>query len=258
MSAKDRVKTLDKSITILTCLAESQNQLALKELTKITGLKTTTCFRLIKAMETMGLVERDPGSKKYRLGFKVISLGVSALNRLDLRQIALPFMTKLREETGETTNLSILDGTEIIFIERIQSEHLFNVNLSVGSRLPVYCTSQGKAILAFLPEDEAEELMEKINFEKRTDKTLVTARSLKKELKAVRNNGFAINYEELEKGLCAIAAPIFNHNAYPIAAVNVSYAIARYEEPEPIDRFAKKVMDISEKISRSLGYSKKT
>ena len=126
-------------------------------------------------------MERDPKSKKYRLGFKVISLGVSALNRLDLRQIALPFMTKLREDTEETTNLSILDGTEILFIERIQSEHLFNVNLSVGSRLPVHCTSQGKAILAFLPQDQAEALMKKINFEKRTDKTLITAKSLKKK-----------------------------------------------------------------------------
>ncbi len=254
MSAKDQVKTLEKAITILTCLAESQDQLALKDLTDKTGFKTTTCYRLIKAMESMGLLERDLGSKKYRLGAKLISLGVSALGGLNLRQIALPLMTELRDDTGETTNLSVLDGAEILYIERIQSEYLFNVNLSVGSRLPLYCTSQGKAILAFLPEDQAEELIEKITFVKRTNKTLTNVRSLKKELAVVRKKGFAVSNEELEQGHCAVAAPIFNHEAYPIAAINVSYAIARHKEPETMDRFAKKVIDTSQRISRSLGY----
>ena len=256
MAQKDQVTTLEKCVQILMCMADNRIPMTLNELIEKTGLKKTTTYRLLQALTTEKLVEKAPKTKQYALGPKLIYFGVTALGNLNLNKIALPIMTKLRNETGETVNLSMLKGSEIVILERIQSNHLFNINLSVGSRLPTYCTSQGKAMLAHLDDEKINEIMKDFIFKKKTDKTIVSMPALKDELKCIRKNGYAINDEELEKGLIAVAAPIFNHADKVIAAINVSYLTARHPGSEMYESLSVKVIQASKEISRSLGFSK--
>ena len=254
MDDKNQIGSLEKGLNILSLLSQRGSPIRLEELTRITGMKKTTCFRFLQTLKRLNYVEQDPESKKYWLGTRIISLGLSALNNLNIRKLALPFMKKLREETGETVNLSVLDGTDIVFIERLQSSFIVDSNLHVGSRLPVYCTSMGKAILAHLPEAKVEEILSQIHFEKRTEKTIVSPKSLREELKKVRARGFAINDQELEKGLYAVAAPILNHNGEAIAAMNISFPSVRHPREESIIVFSKMVLKACAEISSSLGF----
>lgn len=255
MAEKDQVKTLNKCMHIFMCMADNREPMTLNELIKKTGLKKTTTYRLLQALTSLQLVEKIPRTKQYGLGPKLIYFGVTALGNLNLHKISLPVMTKLRNDTGETINLSILKGSEIMILERIQSDHLFNVNLSVGSRLPANCTSQGKAILAYLNDEKVDEIMTGFIFEKKTENTIVSMSALKNELKNVREKGYAVNDEELEKGLTAVAAPVFDYAGKVIAAINVSYSTARHPGPEMYERLSEKVIKASKEISRSLGFS---
>ena len=255
MGQKDQVKSLEKCVHILTCMADNRKNMTLNELTQKTGLKKTTIYRLLQALTSLQLVEKKTKTRQYFLGPKLIYFGVTALGNWDLHTISLPIMTKLRNETGETVNLSILKDSEIIILARIQSDHLFNVNLSVGSRLPVNCTSQGKAILAYIDGEKANWIMTNLIFDKRTENTISSISDLKKELERIRQNGYAINNEELEKGLSAVAAPIFNHSGQVVAAINVSYSRARHPEPEMYERLSRKVIRASKEISSAIGYS---
>ncbi|MBU8848164.1 MAG: IclR family transcriptional regulator [Desulfobacterales bacterium] len=256
MAEKDQVKTLEKCVQILMCMADNREPMTLNALIQKTGLKKTTTYRLLQALTSLQLLEKIPATKQYSLGPKLIYFGVTALGNLNLHKISLPVMTKLRDETGETVNLSILKGSEIIILARIRSDHLFNITLSVGSRLPVNCTSQGKAILAYMDDERANEIMANCTFDKKTEKTIVSIPALKNELELVREKGYAINDEELEKGLRAVAAPIFNYADEVIAAINVSYSIARHPESEMYKNLSEKIIQASKEISRSLGFSR--
>ena len=255
MPRKDQVTTLEKCVQIMMCIAENQKPMTLNELMRKSGLKKTTSHRLLQSLTSAGLLEKNPESKTYSLGPKLIYLGVTALGNLNLHKTALPIMTRLREETGETVNLSMLKGHEIVILERIQSNHLFNVNLSVGSRLPAHCTSQGKAMLAYLDDAEVDEIMSASNFDKKTATTIVSMTGLKAELRTIREKGYAVNNEELETGLAAVAAPVFNHAGEVVAAVNVSYAVVRNPASGAFESLSQKVIGAGREISRTLGFS---
>jgi DNA-binding IclR family transcriptional regulator len=200
------------------------------------------------------IVIQDPNTKTYKLGTKLISLGMSALNSFDLHNEALPLMKKLRDETGETVNLSILDGNEILIIERFRSNHLYSMNLTAGSRLPIYCTSQGRSILAFMGQQQRDDIIDAISLIPLTQKTIVNKKQLLEKLDEIRVKGFAVNREEFEIGICAVAAPVLNHDGEAVASINVSFAIVRHPEPEFMQYLSGKVIDACRQLSLSMGY----
>lgn len=254
LKGDDQIKSLEKCVNLLTCLSTEKRPLNLEELTQKSGYKKTTCFRLLKTMCRLGLAEQDAASKTYQLGPKLVMLGLTALKGMTLRKAALPVMEKLRRETGETINLSVLSGTEIVFIERLMSDYLVNANINIGDRLPLYCASMGKAILAFMSEERADEIISRLKLEAKTDRTLVSAPALKEELVQIRAKGFAINNEELEKGLRAVAAPIINYSGEAFAAINIAFATARHPGQHVFSEFARKVMAGAERISLLMGH----
>ena len=255
MPDKDHIKSIEKCFVILDCLHANRHLPTLEEIIRITGYKKTTCFRLLKTMRTLGLVEVSPGKKKYRYGPRLAALGLSALKTMNLRQSALPILQQLRDETGETVNLTVLSNSEILYVERIMSDYLVNVNVNVGDRLPVYCASMGKVILAFLPESRLEQILSSIKFKTRTEKTIVSRSALLKELEQIKSNGFAINDEELEKGLRAVAAPIFNYTGEAFAATNIAWTTARHPDRAAFADYAPKIVAAARQISRLMGYT---
>ena len=254
-SNKDHIRSIEKCFVILDCLHSRRRLMTLEEITQATGIKKTTCFRLLKTLRTLAIVELSPATKKYQFGPRLAAIGLSALKNMNLRNIALPVLQKLRDETGETVNLTILSGSEILYVERIMSDYLVNVNVNIGDRLPVHCASMGKVILAYLPENRLDEILSAITFAKKTDKTIVSRSALVMELAKIRKDGYAINDEELEKGLRAVAAPIFNYSGEAFAATNIAWTTARHPDRRTFSEFAGKIVAAAKEISRLLGYS---
>lgn len=255
MPDKDHIKSIEKCFVILDCIQSRQRLMTLEEITKAVGFKKTTCFRLLKTLRTLGIVELSPATKKYQYGPRLAAIGLSALKNLNLRQAALPILRRLRDETGETINLTILSGSEILYVERVMSDYLVNVNVNIGDRLPVYCASMGKVILAYLPQDRLESILSSVTFRKRTDNTIVTREALVSELEKIRRDGFAINDEELEKGLRAVAAPIFNYSGEAFAATNIAWTTARHPERSAFSEYANKIVTAARRISRLMGHT---
>lgn len=202
----------------------------------------------------MGYLERNGETKKYQLGPKVLSIGLSVIRNLDIRRLALPYLQKTSNEIGENVNLAILDGTEITYIERIKTQQILNINLQVGSRLPAYCTSMGKVMLAFLSEDRLNEVLKKINLKPFTPYTITRKEDFRRELREVRKRGFAVNNEELSIGLRSVAAPVRNFTGEVIAAVNTGVLSIRVPLRKLETVLAKKIMETADKVSFALGY----
>jgi len=220
-------------------------------------LSKSTIQRLTYTLQHLGYLDRDRETKKFRLGPKTLSLGLSVMRNLDLRKVASPYLEAASKEIGETVNLAILDGTEIVYVERIKTQQILNINLQVGSRLHAYCTSMGKAMLAFLPESRLKEILEKADMVALTPYTITRKEDLKKELQKVRARGFAMNNEELSIGLRSVAAPVRNFTGEVIAAVNIAVPSIRVSLRRLETDLAKKVIETANKISYTLGYRSK-
>jgi IclR family KDG regulon transcriptional repressor len=251
---KDRVKSLEKALNLLILLSKNPSAMSLDDLTHGSGLKKTSCFRLLQTMKNLNFVEQDPGSKNYYLGSRNISIGAAALNGLSLRRTALPYMQRLQEETDETVNLAILEGTEIVFVERLESKHILSTHHKIGDRLPLHCTCMGKTLLAFLPEHKTDEILSQIQFTRKTARTITSKEAFKKELKKVRDEGVAVNMEELEQGLCAVAGPIRNYSGEAIASINIAFPVVRHDPKQALTKFAPMIKQACLEISKSLGF----
>jgi len=257
MNNQDYIKSLEKAVNIICLLSQHGSPIKLENVVTMSGAKKTSCFRILQTLIRSGFVSKDQETKGYFIGPRMISIGLSALDSRGVRELALPFMKDLREKTGTTVNLAILSGPEVIFVERLQSAHIVETNLRVGSRLPVHLSSMGKAILAYLPEPELEATLRQIRFERKTEKTISSTKALKEELKEIRKKGFALNNEELEKGLFAIAAPLRNHAGVAVAAMNISFPLMRHSKEEAMKVFCPLVLDACRKVSFSLGFQER-
>jgi DNA-binding IclR family transcriptional regulator len=254
MQRRNFIKSLGKATEILETIRNNKKPISLEEVSRISELNKTTCFRFLQTMLELDIIVQNGGSKNYKLGPKLISLGLSALNSFDLHREAIPVMRELREDTGETVNLSILDGPDLLIIERFRSNHLYNANLTVGSRLPLHCTSQGKAILAFLKDERLEKLLSCIKFKKYTDKTVKNKIALKTQLSEIKKVGYSINKEEFEIGIAAIAGPIVNHAGEAVAALNVSFPLARHPNKFYVKQISEKVLKACKRLSFYQGH----
>jgi IclR family transcriptional regulator, acetate operon repressor len=254
-SDNDRVKALEKALNLLLLLGRQKSTISLDLITQASKLNKTTCFRLLKTLQDFGFVEQEPGSKNYRLGAQLISLGAAAMHGFSLRRLALPYMQKLQDLTQETVNLSVLNGNEIVFIERLEAGHIISTHHRIGDRLPAYSTCMGKAIMAYLPGEKLTPILDSMSFEPLTPKTLRTREAFLEELERVRLEGLSYNIEELEKGLCAVAAPIIGYAGEAVAALNVAFPLMRHDLEETLHRFAPEVKRAAGEISKVLGFS---
>jgi len=253
MPDRQLAKTLDNGLNLLILLSRQEGDASLDELTKLARQSKTACFRLLATLKERNFVEQDAQSKRYRLGAQNISIGASALNSLSLRHVAMPFMEKLRALSDETVNMSVLEGADIVFVARLEASHIINTRHRIGERLPAHCTCQGKAIMAFSQPEKLERLLGRIDFRAVTEHTLATPQAIKEELDLIRRRGIALNAQELEKGLCAVAAPILDYTGYAVASLNIAFPLLRHSQQEAIEDFAPAVAKACQEISRLLG-----
>lgn len=249
------VASLLRGLHILSLFSRERPALTLTDISESAGLNKSTAFRAVSTLEKAGYLERDPSTKQYRPGLKVLQLGFTAISSLEFRQVAKLYLRRLSEETGETVSLSVLDGLEVVYVDRVRNRQIVGVVLGMGSRIPSHCASMGKVMLAHLPPDELSRRLDRAKFEPCTERSSHNRAQLESELAHVRQQGYALNDEELEIGLRAVAAPIWDHNGEVVAAVNVSGSARTISRERLIDELAPKVVATAAEISSSLGYS---
>ena len=247
------VEALSRGMQILEAFTEGTSSLSLTEIASSVGLDKSTTFRFAHTLEKLGYLERNPETKQYRPGLRVLRLGFAALNSLDIAQIAQPHLKALSAECGETANMTVRDGAEIVYVVRIKTRQIISANLQVGSRLPVYCTSMGKAQLTDLSRQELDALLGEGPYPKIGPNTITTLNALIVELDQVRQQGYAVNDEELAAGLRAVAAPDRHHNGEIVAAINISVPTARASRQELEQVLAPMVTETAREISLALG-----
>ena len=164
-------QSLERGLAILSSFSPQRPLLGISELARAVALSRSTAHRYVATLAALRYLEQDAVTRKYRLGPRVLDLGFSAINSMELREIAAPHLQQLSDTTGHTVNLGVLDGVDIVYIERCRSSQIgqreIDLNLHVGSRLPAYCTSLGKVLLAFLPEEQRRGLLERVEFVRR-------------------------------------------------------------------------------------------
>jgi PcaR/PcaU/PobR family beta-ketoadipate pathway transcriptional regulator len=251
------IESLARGLSVLSAFSEEQPALSLTDISQRLQLNKTTAFRLLCTLESLGYLERDAQTKLYRPALEVLRLGFVVLNSLEVRQVAAPYLRQLMNEVEETINLAVLDNHEVIFIDRIGSKHLVSVYRPVGSRLPAYCTSLGKAILAFLPPGQLQEVLAATTWTRHTETTISTPEALEENLSLVRQRGFADSDGEMIPELRDVSAPIRQYDGQVVAAVNISAPSHRVSYEKLINELGPKVVETGQKISEALGHHMK-
>ena len=248
-----RVHAARKILELLEALGERPEPRTLSDLANATGLPRATAFRLLRTLEEAGFAQRT--SSGYGLGHKSQALGDMARSGLDLRREAIPFLEWLRDVSGETTQLAVLEGWQIVYLERILSRQPVGYMRSrAGAILPAYCTGLGKVLLAYQPRGEMESWAATQSFEAFTPNTLTTAQALLDELVVIRDRGYALDREEREFGVRCIAAPVRDHQDLVVAAISIAGPSERMPHQLVGSELAFHVMHAAEGISRRLGY----
>jgi IclR family acetate operon transcriptional repressor len=249
------VQSVARAISLLELVAEHPGQLGVTELGRRIGVHKTTAFRLVSTLADAGLLERQTGTDKYRPGFGLVRLATTALADVDVVRQARPVLEVLAEATQETVNLAVLEGPEVVNVDQVAGSHaVVNVNW-VGKRTPLHCTSNGKILLAHLPETDWDRALGRA-LERRTPRTVVDPQVLRAQLRQARARGYAYTIEELEVGLNAVAAPVQGPDRTVIAAVSVAGPAYRLT-PERIPELARAVVDAGAEISRHMGHTER-
>ena len=251
-------QSLERGLAILSSFHPGRPLIGGSELSRELDLSRSTAHRYVATLAKLGYLQQDPGSKRYRLGPKVLDLGFSAINSMDLREISAPHLRLLSDETGCTVNLAILDGTDVVYIDRCRAarpgQREIDLNLHIGARLPAYCTAMGKAILAFVPDGLLDEMIERTDFVHRGPNTIIDPEAFRGELRKIRASGIAVNDEELAYGLRSIAAPIHSQSGEVLAAVNLAVHRTMVSMDELIASYGPAVGQSARDISLSMGH----
>ncbi len=251
-------QSLERGLAILSAFRSGRPLLGVSELGREIGLSRSTAHRYVATLAQLGYLQQDPATKKYRLGPRVLDLGFSAINSMVLREISAPHLQQLSDETGHTVNMAVLDGADIVYIERCRSmqrgQREIDLNLHIGSRLPSYCTSMGKVLLAFLHSDERETVLATVQFARRGPNTITAKDELARELERVRVAGLAVNNEELAYGLRSIAAPVRSQTGEVVAAINIAVHRSLVSLDDLVENLAPSLKHTAAEISSRIGF----
>ncbi len=250
-NAPEGTQSVIRAIHLLKALSRRQSEVSLPDLCASLGLTRTTTHRLLSALESEGLVARDPLSGGYRVGPGVIALGARALLGNDLRALVQPELETLAAETGESATLETLADGRMLILSEVSGRHLVTATAEVGTFWPLHATSTGKAVLAWTPEEERGKLLEP-PLTKHTESTLTTLRALERELERIRARGYATAIEELEVGAIAVAAALREPSGLPLGAISVGGPASRLSRRR-LAALGKRVAATAKRISSGLG-----
>lgn len=250
------VQSVDRTLTILEVLSDYSDGIGITEISDLVNLHKSTVYRLLSTLIYKGYVVQDEESSKYKITFKLFELGSKKVDKLDLLKSSKPYTKMLMESINEVVHLIIREESDIIYIDKVEANNTISMKSRIGKRAPMYCTATGKAMLAFLPEDEILKVWHSSKIVKLTENTITDFITFKKELQTIKRNGYAIDDEENEIGVKCVGAPIFNMSGDVVAAISLTGPMHRITD-DKIDFISKEVMKYANLISKEIGYKMK-
>ncbi|HEX7390031.1 MAG TPA: IclR family transcriptional regulator [Acidiphilium sp.] len=246
----DLPSSIAKALAVLRHVSTAEPHQTFSALLETTALPKATLHRLLQELIEAGLIRTGP-DRTYRPALGLLELAYRAWESIDLKQIAARHVDALWHSTEETVHLAVRDGLEIVYIDKRESPKTLRLFSSVGRRGPLHCTGVGKAILAFLPDAEREDVISRITLTGHTPHTITSRHLLRAEFDRIRGEGFARDCEEHEEGIFCVAAPIFDRNGRPVASLSVTAPGIRMDRAR-LDALAPEVREIAQRISRDV------
>jgi DNA-binding IclR family transcriptional regulator len=254
-SNRYRIQVLDRAAQIMDCFRFDHKELSVSEIGRRTRLHKSTTHRILMALEYNQLIKQNPETGKYHLGIKLFTLGNQAVLQFDLRDTCRPQLMRLMDKTKETVHLAVLDGEQVLYLDKVEGPHALRMPSRVGRHITTYCTSLGKAMLSCLEETDVKRMLQSQPFKVLTPNTIRNLDMLLADLRATRKRGYSIDDQEIEIGLRCVGAPIYDHTMRMVGAISVAAPSARLTT-QKLPAFGRMVLEAAEEISKELGYEK--
>lgn len=247
-------RTIVRAVKILEILAANKEGTSLMEISRTLNIPKSSTYEIVQTLLKLKLAETNIYNPKlYVLGSKAFTIGSKYISSNDIIHLGSIYLREVADKYNKTGFMGFLDGDEVVYVYKWQSPKAKLASCDLGTRHPVYCTSLGKALLAFLPEKRCDEIIAKIKFDRKTDQTITDPAKLKKELEKIRTRGYSVDNREVESHMACFGAPIFDHMGNVVAAISVS---DMYNEEEMKNgQVGLDIRAAADKISAGLGYN---
>jgi len=247
------VPAVERALSVLQCLGDSKRGFSISEIGRRLKIPKSSAHLILTTLERRGFLQKNTQTGRYHFGLQLVSLSRTAIENLDLREEAKPFLRSLTQESGLTSHMAVLERDEAVIIEKIEAPGLVRLASWIGRRLDVNCTAVGKVLIAFLPDDELDYLLRTKAFARHNSRTIISKNALKRELMLVKQLGHSLDNEEDEPGVCCVGAPVFDENGKAVAAISVAGTTDQIGV-ERIPILASQVKRAARSISSHLGY----
>ena len=248
---RQRSQTLVRGLKILELIAGGKSDLSIRELAEEADLPKSVVHRLISTLEGERYVQKNSGKPGYRLGTKLWWLGCAAVQGLEIKEVARPHLEDLALKTNELVVLAVLDGREVVYLDKVDCPQAVRAYIPIGGRAPAYCISTGKVILAYRRDDEVMKITS--SMKKFTSNTVIRMESFKRHLAEIRRRGYSVNFGEWHEDVGGVASAIRDGKGYVVAAIGVTVPIHRLTKIN-IDRLSRLAMPAAAAVSEELGY----
>jgi IclR family pca regulon transcriptional regulator len=247
---RDRIGGFAKGLQVIEAFGHDRQRLTIAEVSRLTGLERASARRYLLTLVAGGYAGYD--GKFFTLTPRILRLGYAYMSATPLPGIVQPFLEKIAEVTNESSSACILDGTEIVYVARAAQRRVMSIGLQIGSRLPAYCTSMGRVLLAALPADAAAARLSESQIEKLTPHSITNLKTLSEEVAKVRERGYSVIDQELELGLRSIAVPVYDAGGRVVAAMNVGVQVERASVDDLIQKFLPPLRDAQAALRRMI------
>ncbi|MCJ9430643.1 IclR family transcriptional regulator domain-containing protein [Kordiimonas marina] len=245
----DYVQSLDRALTVILAFNQ-RGAMSQSELAEITGLSRAVVRRMLLTLKYLGYVSQS--GRQFSLTPRILDLGFSYLSSLSVTEFALPIMEDVVRKTGESCSMSVLDGHEIVYVQRVAAKKIMAVTLGVGARLPAFCASMGRVLLGGLGEQELDSWLDDLTPQQLTGRTLTDRTLLRQEIMKVGAQGFAYVEQELELGLCSVAVPVRDRTRRVCAALNIGMPYSEGARTRAVKELVPVLREAATQIDRSL------
>ena len=248
------VQSLERALTLLNIMSDYPDGIQISRLAEQANLSKSTIHRLLSTLISMKYVTQDKKTEKYMLGYQILFLSRNMTADSGIISAARPLLERLCEDINETIHLCVEDSSEVVYIDKIESNQTIRMYSRLGSRNPMYCTGVGKILLSGMTPSDYDHAVSSIDFVKRTAKTIGSLEELEEEIALVKKQGYALDNIENEEGIRCIAAPIRDFHGHIIASFSVSGPVHRITMERVNDELVRKVRETAKAISHELGF----
>lgn len=248
------IGSVEKALKILEFIITKKNGARIQDIADHLKISSPAVYKHLETLVRAGYVCKEPHSHKYLPSYKIVELGSIILRNVQIREIAHPFLVDLMEKTGMTIHFAIRNGHEGVYVDKIESARTIPTVSRIGMRMRLYSTGFGKAILAFLSDEELDDYFSKVKLERQTPRTITDVKKLREELAVIRQKGYAVDREENEPGIMCVGAPVFDFTGSVIGGISVTGAASSFSD-QMVDVIASEVIKTAREISKRLGAS---